>query len=527
MYILPFLVVLLSLTLVKKNSHKPFCIIAGILCTLICNVSVNETILFQNIIALNQISKNVLKNNISLFMTLLLFGILIELITSSGSIDKLTNYFKDFIYTKKQFIILFFAIALFASVDDYLACLLLITILGTCYNSFNLLKEELCFYINTIVVAFCSILPISTWAPVILESLNVENNLYSLRILRYCFNYFTFFSVFVVCMIFKFKKVPVKKYISKPKQKNIVNFEVYILLIAVLILYLTYTILKLCPISIFSNNALLISCVFTTLFCLISFLKNGNIHHTEIKTICIDGLNSMWDLVKFLYLLWIYTDCLNQILEINGFISAQVTKFNFSSNLLPFIIYILSGFISYCTGSIFATIRLLVPISITLGTTMNLNNTLLWLIASAALNGSLLASLSPLSDTLALCSKKINISSTEAYSWHIPYSFIIILASAIAYLISGYTLKYSILCSIIIPLLVLSPLVVLYLGYIDKLKYKQTLKTLLVNYINCYIKKTNKLKWEFVKRTKNFKTIIKKYTTKPICIQSLYHFKLC
>lgn len=528
MYTLPFLTVLVALMLIRKSTQKSYCIIAGIVCTLACSIYAGKITLLQSTVTLFQISKDVLLGNATLFGTLLLFGILIQLITDSGAIKKLTSILNEYLCSKWHFLCFLVLCALVASVDDYLACILLITLFSTCYKSFNLSKAEICFYINTIVVAFCSSLPISTWAPIIDESLKSETALKSFSFLRYCFNYFTYFSVFVVFMAFLLKKVPLKKCYNLTIHRHInINFESKILLVAVSILYVTYVIFSKFSIPFLSNNSLLSSCILTLLFCQINFLKHGNIKYSDLKSIYVNGVKSMWNLVKFLCLLWIYTDCLEQILGINEIIFNQVSRLAIPYNILPFVIYLFSGFISYCTGSVFATIRLLVPLSITLGTTLELNTATLWLITSAALNGSLLASVSPLSDTIAICCEEIGLSTKKAYHSHAPYSIMIITTSGIAYLISGYTLCFNLIFSIVIPILVLCPLMALCIECIDELRLMHSFKHMLYNHQICPFDVSFKHKWRFVKHIKKLLFIYKKYTTKPKHIQLFYRLKLC
>lgn len=528
MYVLPLLTVLVSLMLIKKSSQKPYCIIAGILCTLACSIYAGKITPLQGTLTLLEILENVILGNASLFSTLLLFGILIQLITDSSSIQKLTSILNKFLHNKWHFFILLILCALIASVDDYLACIILITIFSTCYQSFKLTKEELCFYINTIVVAFCSTLPISTWAPVINESIAENTVLASFNALRYCFNYFTYFSIMAIFIAFLLKKIPEKKgYNFTIRRHTCIKFEAKNLFATASILYIAYIIFSKCPISFLSGNSLLCSCFLALLFCQITLLKHGNIKYSELICIYTKGTKSMWGLTKFLCLLWIYTDCLDQILGINEIVFDQVSKISISHNLLPFVIFILSGFISYCTGSVFATIRLLIPISISLGTALGLDSSALWLLTSAALNGSLLASVSPLSDTIAICCEEIGLSTQKAYHSHVPYSLMVIALSGMAYLISGYTLSYGLLLSVAIPILVLFPLMVLYIQLTNTLNWIDTFKHRILHYqIYSYVVLSRR-KWRLVKQNKQLLLTFKKYTTKPIRIRPLYRFKLC
>lgn len=466
MYTLPFVIVLASLILVKdqegKPSRKTLCIASGILCIMICSVCTGELSLYHCIKYLVISTINVLFENYGLFITLPLFGILINLITTSGSIGTLTTKMDKLVKNKLHFFVFLVILALASSMDDYLACIVLTTILIVCKEKLELSKEELGFFTNSIVVFFCSIVPISTWAPIILETLSSDsilNNTYSC--LRFCFNYYPYLSVLVIILILATKKKK-ETSIKHITAKSVSNTNLYILFFALIILYVTYLIAHNTSYACISNNALLISCLFTLIFCHIAFRYNGSIKHDNIKSLYIQGFNSMWNLDKFLFLLWIYTDCLNRMLHMNEMILVQVSKLSIPIEFIPVSIFLFSGFISYCTGSIFATIRLLVPISIAVGSSLDLNQIFLWLIASAALNGSLLASVSPLSDTLKICCDELKIDSKTMYMFHLPYSILTIIATSISYLLVGLYIEVDPLIAIILPIPMVVPTMTFY-----------------------------------------------------------------
>lgn len=464
MYALSFLVVLVTLVSVKKKEHKPYCVVAGILCTMACSIYSEKLTLFQCITTLVRIMQNVLIGNYSLFITLLLFGVLIRIIAESGALEDVAIKLNCAIRNKIQFFGLLIVCALVASVDDYLACILLVMILTTCYEQFGLTKSELGFFVNTAVVAFCSTVPISTWAPVITEALTSGNRLISdYSYLRYCFNYFTVFSLLGISTIFLMKKSKQ----SKHKERiNIIDGHACgwsILLIAVGILYTTYIVSSNSGMGFLSDNALLISCISTLLFCHMAFLRFKKINPSDIGRIYVEGSKDMLDLVKFLGVLWIYTACLEDMLHINETIIQQVNGLNLPIQLLPVAVFIFSGIISYCTGSVFATVRLLVPISITLGIGLDVGESYLWLIATAAINGSLLASVSPLSDTMYICSEKLNQNNNTMYRAHLPYSLMIILLTATSYMLAGSIIEKHLIAAVVLPVLFITPILGIYI----------------------------------------------------------------
>lgn len=463
MYIIPFVIVLASLAIVKKTSHKPYCIMIGILCTMVCSVYQKKMSVYQSISTLLRISGLVLRDNSSLFITLLLFGILIKIITESGAIEELSKVLNCLIKGKTQFFILLIVCALAASVDDYLACFLLTTVLGTCYSQFNLSKTEICFFINTVVVACCSMVPVSTWTPVITNALVSEKEtlLGEFYYLRYCFSYFIFFSITVIFVILILKKSNKNKQSGRKKLGKAKSNSILILVIDGLILYITYIITRNCAVPAAKDNSILISCCCALAFSHIAFRKSEKIRNYNIFLIYVEGVKDMWGLVKFLFVLWIYTDCLQNMLQMNETILHQVAEWSIHVNFLPFIIFVFSGVVSYCTGSVFATVRLLVPISLAIARRFELDSVALCLTAAAAINGSLLASVSPLSDTLAICCDKLKQDSRYMYIAHLPYSCIMICGTAISYLVAGYLLKASMFVTIIGPIVLICPLIIL------------------------------------------------------------------
>ncbi len=532
MYTLPFIVVLVSLILVKdqegKPSRKTLCIVSGIISIMLCSIYTGKLSLYQCIEYLFNSIINVMCENYGLFITLLLFGVLINLITASGSIEVLTIKMNGLIKNKLYFFVFLIVLALAFSIDDYLACIVLTTILMVCREKLGLSKEELGFFINTVVVFFCSMVPISTWAPIIMETLSSDsilNNAYFP--LRFCFNYYPYLSILVIILILASKKRK-KDYLQYKTQKKASNTNMYILVFALAILYATYMITHNISYTHISNNALLISCFFTLIFCHIAFRRNGNIKHNNIKTLYIHGFKNMWNLVKFLFFLWIYTDCLNGMLHMNETILIQISKMNIPIVLLPIAVFLFSGFISYCTGSIFATIRLLVPISISVGTSLGLNQTFLWLIASAALNGSLLASVSPLSDTLKICCDELKIDSKSMYMFHLPYSLLTIAATAISYLLVGMCIEVYPTTALILPIPTVIPIMALYVlsvPYLNALLHALDNKAkYILSKINIVTVQKSRIRHNmFAKCPKN----IQYTSSKPKRNHSIYKLKLC
>lgn len=465
MYAVSFLVVLVALVIVKDQKFKPFCVAAGILCTMVCSIYAGNLTVFQCLEKLILIIGSVLAGNYSLFITLLLFGVLIKIITESGALEDVSIRLNRAVKNKIQFSALLLICALAASVDDYLACMLLVMVLATCYKQFGLTKAELGFFVNTVVVAFCSMVPISTWAPVIAESLTSVNDVTAGNFyFRYCFNYFTYFSLLAVFVILLFKKserLPQDKKISITKSSK---SGVSTLLVAVIILYSSYFISSNSGIGILSDNVLLVSCTSTLIFCHVAFRRSDKIKRDDVNKIYVEGVKDMLSLVKFLMVLWVYTECLEKMLHINETILQQVTEMNLPIQLLPVAVYVFSGVISYCTGSVFATVRLLVPVSVSLGIGLGVGPAYLWVIAAAAISGSLLASVSPLSDTMAICSEKLKIDSNMLYRSHFPYSIMLIISTSLSYVIVGACMDMMpIAVAALLPVLIIFPIIMTYI----------------------------------------------------------------
>lgn len=469
MYALPFIVVLLTLIIIKdedgKPSKKPYCIMSGILCCMACSVYMGNLTIYQCIANLAYTANKILVKNSILFLTLLLFGVLIRFIVKSRTIEEVSLTLNSFIKNKMQFLMLLIICALISSIDDYLACIILMTVFATCYKQFGFSKNELGFFINTIVVAFCSMVPISTWSPIIAESLSFDKELISINLyyLRYCFNYFTYFSLLTIMTMLLSKKSKEKSSFEINVSSKSYSNKLHKLTLIIGIIYLAYIIASKSNVEFFSNNALLVSCLSALIFCHIVFRNNSEIKQKNKIKFYMDGFSDMWGVVKFLYVLWIYTDCLENMLHMNETLLQQISQLDLPTEFLPVVAFVFSATISYCTGSVFATIRLLVPLSISLGAGLELSQTYLWLIATAAINGSLIASVSPLSDTMAICAKELKQDSNMMFKAHLPYSIMIIVSSIISYLIAGFYLNINFFVAVILPVCISIPIIVFYI----------------------------------------------------------------
>lgn len=532
MYALPFIVVLAALIGVKNQKYKPYCVAAGILCTMGCSIYVGNMSVSQCIATLAGIVRDVLIGNYSLFLTLLFFGVLIRVITESGALEEVAIKLNRAISGKLQFWALLFMGALVASVDDYLACILLVMVFATCYEQFGLTKAELGFFVNTVVVAFCSMVPISTWAPVISEALTSSNGLMMDHMyLRYGFNFFSLFSLLAISIMLISKKggkaVPHKRVIN---DGHTIGWR--ILLAAVAILYVAYIVSSNSSIVLLSGNALLISCLSSLIFCHAAFRRSKKVARVEINRIYAEGVRDMLGLVKFLAVLWVYTECLETMLHINETVLMQVNGMDLPMQLLPAAVYLFSGIISYCTGSVFATVRLLVPISITLGIGLNVAESHLWLIASAAINGSLLASVSPLSDTMSICSEKLKHDSNMMYRAHLPYSLMVIVLTAVSYALAGVLIERNVAAAAIVSNLVMVPIIGLYIYALPYMVciMKNRERELFYRAGLTILYDINDLIRRFVKHSRWY---VKQWTnasyqsSKPKRSQPIYRFKIC
>lgn len=506
--IIPPIIILITGFITKKVVKS---IIIGIICASLIanNFHLYDTInliierIYNNIQLDIFFSKN-FWNSYNLFICffILQLGIFIQLIKHSGGIYSYVLFINKYIKSKKQAEASSLIISSILCIDDYFSTLTVGSIMQSIVTQQKIAKAKISFLIDSMGAPLTILCPFSSWVAAIIgffkdngisdeKSINCLINfnplltyLYTIPFLFYSFIVIisTWFIVIKNISFGLMKKCEDNEkkniYIKNKKtpkiyyNKSIINFflpiKILILSIISCMLYSgkwiffggTKTFLTSLQNSS-AAQALFSGSMLTIILSIIFFLINKNIHIKQIHKIIINGINLMKTPLVILILAWALGDILRYDLHTGEYI-ANIISNKINIFLLPSILFVIAFIIAFSIGSSWGTAAILFPIIIPLTLSMNhinnYNNTIDQIPIILPSIGALLSGcvagdhLSPISDTTIMTSTSTKANHIEHVYTQILYITPLIIVTILAFIISGYIIKYSIILSIIIPL---------------------------------------------------------------------------
>ena len=109
-----------------------------------------------------------------LFSFLIFLGLVIEMMTHSGSIQACTNFLRRFVHDKRSAQTTSISLSYFFFLDDYFNGLTVGSIMRPLTDMFNIPRAKLAFLLNSMSAPLCLLIPASTWVAMILVQFQVS-----------------------------------------------------------------------------------------------------------------------------------------------------------------------------------------------------------------------------------------------------------------------------------------------------------------------------------------------------------------
>ncbi|MBM7615491.1 Na+/H+ antiporter NhaC family protein [Alkaliphilus hydrothermalis] len=174
------------------------------------------------------------------------------------------------------------------------------------------------------------------------------------------------------------------------------------------------------------------------LLCMVMFIPRKLMTYGEFMEAFTQGVKSMVPAFTILILAWTFGSVLRDDGLQSGSFVANLVGNSIPVQLLPAIIFIVSGAIAFSTGTSWGTFAIMLPIAIPLSG--NLNPEMIGLMMSAVLAGAVFGDhCSPISDTTILSSTGAACHHLDHVSTQIPYALTVAGVSVIGFIIGGLT----------------------------------------------------------------------------------------
>ncbi|MBR7553560.1 Na+/H+ antiporter NhaC family protein [Allobacillus sp. GCM10007491] len=429
--------------------------------------------------------------SIQLIIFLLFLGMLIAFLTASGGAKAFGDWAIHKIRTREgsQYMTGLLGMGIF--IDDYFNSLTIGQVSRPVTDRHRVSRAKLAYLIDSTSAPVTVLSPISSWGAYIIgiiATIISTNELTNYQ----AFNSFiqmvpyNFYAISAILLVFLVAWLnldigPMKKHEDRAKETGQLvdpdnddipgdlQSEIYentlgkvshlmipiVVLIVVTLSMMIYTGIQASGetnlISIFADTDVNLSLVvggFVALLVSIIFYFTQNGEKTSFARVSIEGIKAMLPAIYILVLAWMIVSIIGAI-GTDAYLSGLVERSNIDVAYLPFLLFIVSGFMAFSTGTSWGTFGIMLPIAGSMAVTLDPG---LFIPALAAvLAGSVFGDhCSPISDTSVLSSTGAGANHIDHVLTQIPYAILAAIASSIGYLLFAWT--DSLLLSLIVTI---------------------------------------------------------------------------
>lgn len=406
--------------------------------------------------------------NINIVLFLAFLGIVVALITKSGSSRAYGEWAAHSIKSRRGALLATTFLGALIFVDDYFNCLTVGTVMRPVTDKQKVTRAKLAYIIDATAAPICIIAPISSWAAAVGSSLPADSTIdgFSLFLQTIPFNLYALLTItFMLFMIVndfdfgamkayneKVEKTGVEKTVEGEEQEISGNGKVIDLLlpIAVLIAFcvsgMLYTggILEGATLveafaDCDSSRSLVLGSFFTLVFIFFFYMIRRVLSFEEFCGCLTTGIKAMVPAVMILSLAWTLSGiCSADYLNIGGYVSSVVGGSALVGSLLPLILFTVAVGLAFATGTSWGTFGILIPIAFAILGADEMNS--LSITVAAILAGAVCGDhISPISDTTILASAGAQCDHIAHVSTQIPYALCVAGCCLAGYLAAGIT----------------------------------------------------------------------------------------
>lgn len=436
--------------------------------------------------------------NTAIIIFLALLGALVVIITKAGGSRAYGNWAGSKIKSRTGASLATSALGALIFIDDYFNCLTVGTVMRPVTDKQKISHAKLAYLIDATAAPVCIIAPVSSWAASVISQMG-DTGLNGMEsfVASIPFNLYAILTIImiVVLSVTQLDFGPMEKFeehamktgdldYSLSGSVNLQNDElsnlkisdkgkVYDLLIPIGAL-IVFSILSMLYIGGYfeggmtladgfgntdAGPALALSSFAALIVTFLLFIPRKILTFREFMDGIGEGVKSMVGAFIILTLAWTISGVCRDLLSTGEFVGTAVANSNMPAMLIPAIIFVVAGFLSFSMGTSWGTFGILIPIIATVCQRVAPDLTIISLAATLA--GSVLGDhCSPISDTTILSSTGAACNHIDHVSTQIPYALLSGACCLVGYLVAGFTknllltLGSSILC-LIVSLIVL------------------------------------------------------------------------
>ena len=394
--------------------------------------------------------KIVSSGNGGIIIFILELGILVALMNKAGGANAFGKWAMKKVTTRKgaQFAATGLGCLLF--VDDYFGRLANGSIMQPITDKFFISRTKLAYIVGAVSVSICILMPVSSWASVIGDTIDAGNGMQAFLYTILCNFYpflmlaFLFVSIALGIDLFAVRKHEFTavntKDVTCGLQISHVDENVEISGKGTpldLILPVAALIVSVCSMLFFAetdtNTALACAGCIAIVFAMILYLPRKLMTLRQFTSCFGEGFKSIAEVVIILVFAWTLVR-MCEALGMKEFIETIADKMMGLTWLLPAIFFVCAMGISFSIGTSWGTFLIMVPIVVDFG----LSGSTHWLTIAAVLSGSVFGNqVSPISDTTILSASACKANHLEYVKAQMPTALLIAAIALLSFLAAG------------------------------------------------------------------------------------------
>lgn len=403
---------------------------------------------------------------LKILIFLLLLGIFTSLLTYSGSNRAFADWAKQHIKNRRGAKMLTACLVFVTFIDDYFHSLAVGAIARPVTDRFKVSRAKLAYILDSTAAPMCVLMPVSSWGASIIATL--AGLLVTYKITEYspmgafvamsAMNYYALFALIMVFVVayFSFDIGSMAKFeqraLSETHEDHTISNDskgrVYALIVPVLVLIFStiaamlYTgaqaLENFTVLGAFENTDVNTSLIFGGICGVLAVLACtvGTIQPNLYPKAVWQGMKSMFGAITILILAWLISTVVSEM-RTGEFLSTLVAG-NIHPGFLPVILFALGSIMAFATGTSWGTFGIMLPIAAAMA--VKVDASLIIPCMSAVMAGAVCGDhCSPISDTTILSSTGAQCNHIDHVTSQLPYALTVAAASAIGYLVLGFT----------------------------------------------------------------------------------------
>lgn len=420
---------------------------------------------------------------------LALLGALVVVITQAGGSRAYGNWAAKKIKSRALAQISTFVLGVAVAIDDYFNCLTVGAVMKPITDRNKISRVKLAYLIDATAAPVCIIAPISSWAASVISYMDASGlNGMATFVKTIPYNLYALLTILMLNLI-AFKGLDfgsmARFEADTIKRSNVIRMQlsaderdiadkdvsqkgtVYDLAIPIISLIVVSILMMLYTGGYFEPGTSLVRALSKTnsplsitygafvslVVSFVMFVPRRLLSFKQFMDGIMQGVKSMVSSFVILALAWTISAVCRELLCTGEYVGALFVSSSIPAILIPCIVFLLSGFLSFAMGTSWGTFGILIPIVAMVCEKVAPELTVIAL--SATLAGSVFGDhCSPISDTTILSSTGAGCNHIDHVSTQIPYASLVALVSFIGYAIAGATKSVFITLSVSVLLLV-------------------------------------------------------------------------